>query len=400
MQPLYYNPTSIPSNYVGTNPITSYSVATTHQMNPTFYNPNLYNSFTFNSILDQSQVTLSTFLGENSLSNFTPGAVSSSLLGGNIDPLNTSFSYLTVSFYSTLAGTLTQYSTYLTIYATDVTMQSVVFSYRFGTQLQTLYFSDQASTNYTLTYQNVFNEAIEGYSVAVETFYQPSPSSPWQLLGDTVTQTLQTVLLSSMQSGLSNSVVGSGTTFSGAGYFTGSSTFVNMLGSNVYTGLLITTNSVIIYNNEQVSTYYSESLSYQINISNLTAALNSVSGTSYNALGSGIITVTTFSWVWTSLPGTGWTGSQVTEYPGFTYTYNTYVNSYLSNNYGDTYIITNSSEAVTQVQSLITVQNNNLSNAQTFLNNAVTTLQSQVSLAGQIISSLASATQSIISNIS
>lgn len=397
MHPLYYNPTSIPSNYVGTNPIASYSVATTHQMQPSYYNPNLYNSFTFNSILNQSQVTYSTYLGGSSLFSTNSLSGPTNTLGGNTDPVNPSFSYLTVQFFSTLQASSTQFSTYLTIYATDVTMQSVTFSYRFGTQLQTLYFSDQASTDYTLTYENVFLETIEAFSIAVETFYQPSPSSPWQLIGDTVTQS-GSLVLGSMQSGLPNAIVGSSTSYlSNAGYFTASSTFVNMLGSDVYTGLLVTTNSVIIYNNEQVSTYYSESLSYQINIANLTAALNSVSGTSYSALGSGIITVTNFSWAWTSLPGTGWTGSQVTNYPG--YSYQTYVNSYLSNTYSGT-IITNSSEAVTQVQSLITVENNDLSNAQTFLNNAVTTLQSQVSLAGQIIGSLASATQSIISNMS
>ena len=42
---------------------------------------------------------------------------------------------------------------------------------------------------------------------------------------------------------------------------------------------------------------------------------------------------------------------------------------------------------------------NNLSNAQTFLNNAVTTLQSQVSLAGQIITALASGMETLINNI-
>jgi hypothetical protein len=170
-----------------------------------------------------------------------------------------------------------------------------------------------------------------------------------------------------------------------------------MLGTNVYTGLLVTTNSVIIYNNEQVSTYYSQSLSYQINIDNLTAALNSVSGTGNgSAGGNGIISVTTFSWAWTSLPGTGWTGSQVTNFNN--YTFQTSVNDYLYYTYNGTYI-TQSSDAVSQVNSLITVQNNYLSNAQTFLNNAVTTLQSQVSLAGEIIGSLASAAQAIITNM-
>ena len=177
----------------------------------------------------------------------------------------------------------------------------------------------------------------------------------------------------------------------------GSSSFVNIMGSNVYTGLIDTTNSIIIYQNEQVSSYYSQSLSYQVNIANLTAALNSVSADSkVQESGSGTITVTNFSWTWEST-AQGWTGSQNTTFVGYL-SNGVIVNFYLSVTYGGT-TITNSSLAVTQVQSLITVQNNDLANAQTFMNNAVTTLQSQVSLAGQIIGTLSSIMQSIISNI-
>ena len=260
-----------------------------------------------------------------------------------------------------------------------------------------MYFSDQASTSYTLTYENVFTQIATYSGVNVETLYQATPSSPWQVIGYNSLES-STNFMSSGRTGLQNKIIGenvySETT---GGYFTASSVFVNMLGTNVYTGLLVTTNSVIIYNNEQVSTYYSQSLSYQINIDNLTAALNSVSGTvNGSAYGSGIISVTTFSWAWTSLPGTGWTGSQVTNFGN--YTFQTAVNSYLYYTYNGSYI-SQSSDAITQVQSLITVQNNYLSNAQTFLNNAVTTLQSQVSLAGEIIGSLASATQAIITNM-
>ncbi len=397
MKPLYYNPSSIPSNYTGTNPITTYSVATVHQMQPAYYNPNLYNKFTFNSMMNLSQVTNSTSLGTSYTTDTTLiGPSYSNIIGGNVDPLNTSFSYQTIQFYSTVAAVSTQFSTYLTIYATDVTMESVTFNYRFGTELQTLYFSDNSSTSYTLTYENIFVQTVAYSGVVVETFYQASPNSPWQEIGDTPVTT-STNVFASYQTGVPNSIYGEQiTTSPTAGYFTASSTFVNMLGSNIYTGLLVTTNSVIIYNNEQVSTYYSQSLSYQINIDNLTAALNSVTTTKYgSAVGSGIITVTTFSWAWFSEPGTGWTGSQYTLGPN--YTFQTAVNSYLFNTYQ--VVITSSVDAVTQIQSLLTVQNNNLSNSQTFLNNAVTTLQSQVSLAGQIIGSLASANQAIITNI-
>lgn len=396
MQPSYYNPNYIPSNYTGTNPLTSYSMAT-HQMQPAYYNPNVYNSFTFNTVANESQVTLSKYIGGIDYDNYQTSGAHATVLGGNADTLNTSFSYQTIAFYSTISGASTQFSTYLTIYATDVFIQSVTFNYRFGTELQTLYFSDQASTSYTLTYENVFTQIATYSGVNIETLYQATPSSPWQVVGYNSLES-STNFMSSGRTGLQNKIIGenvySETT---GGYFTGSSVFVNMLGTNVYTGLLITTNSVIIYNNEQVSTYYSQSLSYQINVDNLTAALNSVSGTTNGSgAGSGIISVTTFSWAWTSLPGTGWTGSQVTNFDN--YTFQTAVNSYLYYTYNGS-VVTNSSTAVDQVNSLITVQNNYLSNAQTFLNNAVTTLQSQVSLAGEIIGSLASATQAIITNM-
>lgn len=388
MEPLYYNPTSIPSNYVGTNPITSYSIATTHQMQPSYFNPNIYNSFTFNS-LTVPNITQSIYLGSNLVEDLSTTGVYDSFLGDSYDGF---YYYFTYQFYSTVNTLFTQFSTYLTIYATDVIKESVTFNYRFGTELQTLYFSDQSSTSYTLTYENVFSEGTFYNGTIVYTY-----DTDFSFQGETVVS-LTSTTESSGRIGYANSIFDSSTIQdSGGGYFTGSSTFVNMLGSNVYTGLLITTNSVIIYNNEQVSTYYSQSLSYQINIDNLTAALNSVSNTGNGSgAGSGIITVTTFSWAWQSLPGTGWTGSQLTDFPN--YSFSTYVNSYLYNTYNSS-IITNSSTAVQDIQSIITVQNNYLSNSQTFLNNAVTTLQSQVSLAGQIIGSLASATQSIITNM-
>ncbi|MCF7729836.1 MAG: hypothetical protein K9M81_05660 [Chthoniobacterales bacterium] len=357
-------------------------------MQPSYFNPNIYNSFTFNS-LTVPNITQSIYLGSNLVEDLSTTGVYDSFLGDSYDGF---YYYFTYQFYSTVNTLFTQFSTYLTIYATDVIEESVTFNYRFGTELQTLYFSDQSSTSYTLTYENVFSEGTFYNGTIVYTY-----DTDFSFQGETVVS-LTSTTESSGRIGYANSIFDSSTIQdSGGGYFTGSSTFVNMLGSNVYTGLLITTNSVIIYNNEQVSTYYSQSLSYQINIDNLTAALNSVSNTGNGSgAGSGIITVTTFSWAWQSLPGTGWTGSQLTDFPN--YSFSTYVNSYLYNTYNSS-IITNSSTAVQDIQSIITVQNNYLSNSQTFLNNAVTTLQSQVSLAGQIIGSLASATQSIITNM-
>ena len=136
-------------------------------------------------------------------------------------------------------------------------------------------------------------------------------------------------------------------------------------------------------------------ISYQINIINLTAALNSVSQGNPGNEGNGTITVTFFSWFWETSP-TGWTGSQFTDFP--TYTYEQTVNSYLYFTYGGT-IIYGTDVAVNQVQALLSVQNNNLANSQTFLNNAVSTLQSQVSLAGQIITALASGMETLINDI-
>lgn len=391
MEPLFFNPINIPSNYTGTNPLTNYNIAT-HQMFPSYFNPNLYNSFTF-SFYPQSQVTYSSTIGTGSSTPTSSNEGSgTTALGGAQDGV---YSYLTVNFFSTLVWYSTQFSTYLGIFATDVQMQSVTFSYRFGTELQTLYFSENALTSYTFTYENVFLQTFEYLSVAVETFYSPTGGPDWTLIGTTGTEPTQSIELGSIRNSYSTTIPLTYTVNS-ATFFTASSMFVNMLGSNVYTGLLVTTNSIIIYNNEQVSSYYSQSLSYQVNIANLTAALNNVSGDGLDAQGSGTITVTTFSWSWTSLAGTGWTGSQVTSFAS--YLYSTTVNSYLSVNYGGS-TITNSSVAVTQIQQLITVQNNDLANAQTFLNNAVTTLQSQVSLAGQIIGSLASAMQGIITNM-
>ncbi|MEI6531902.1 MAG: hypothetical protein WCN87_03680, partial [Chlamydiota bacterium] len=234
------------------------------------------------------------------------------------------------------------------------------------------------------------------YSYIVATWFNTQLLYPeWVYMGDNPITGLSSYVTGS---GLFfESVVSSTHSYHAGTTILGSSSFVNIMGSNVYTGLIDTTNSIIIYQNEQVSSYFSQSLSYQVNIANLTAALNSVSSGSGNQeSGNGDITVTNFSWTWESTTQ-GWTGSQNTTFNGYL-SNAVVVNVYLSVNYGGT-VITNSSIAVTQVQSLITVQNNDLANSQTFMNNAVTTLQSQVSLAGQIIGTLSSIMQSIISNI-
>ena len=178
----------------------------------------------------------------------------------------------------------------------------------------------------------------------------------------------------------------------------GSSTFAQVLGgSNVYTQLFIAVQSIIWYDNAEVSSYYSESLSYQVNVVNLTAALDSVSNTSdtQNALGQGLMTATTFAWSWELTQG-GWTGAQLT---GPEYLTVESVNSYLEVNWGDTYTITNSTAGGIQIQNMITVETNDLETAQTYLDNSSTSLESQISLAGTIINSLQQTTFSIIRNI-
>ena len=287
-----------------------------------------------------------------------------------------------VENYSTQVIYFSQFSTFYSTYAASYQLDPVVFSIRFGTEFQDLYASTAYASNIVNTYENLYTEQIYWYDI--QTFINFSPyGSPIDLAS------------SILGSGLYSSFIANSNimTLQPGLTLVGSSTFVNMLGSNVYSALLDTTNSVIIYQNEQISSYYSQSLSYQINIMNLTAALNSVAGA--DNTGTGLITVTYFSWIWESTPN-GWTGSQYTNFP--TYTYEQTVNSYLYFTYGGT-VIYGSDVAVTQVQDLLSLQNNNLANAQTFLNNAVTTLQSQVSLAGQIITALASGMETLINNI-
>ncbi|MBM3857156.1 MAG: hypothetical protein FJ390_04250 [Verrucomicrobia bacterium] len=281
--------------------------------------------------------------------------------------------------YSTQILYFSQFSTFYSTYAASYQIDPVTFSIRFGTEFQNLYASTAYATNITNTYENLYTEQIYWYNI--QTGFGDTKDTTYTILGSGLsTSFIYQSQLQTLQPGLT---------------LVGSSTFVNMLGSNVYSALLDTTNSVIIYQNEQISSYYSQSLSYQINIINLTAALNSVSQGNPGNEGNGTITVTYFSWQWETSPN-GWTGSQLTHFNN--YTYEQTVNSYLYFTYGGT-IIYGTDVAVNQVQALLSIQNNNLANSQTFLNNAVSTLQSQVSLAGQIITALASGMETLINNI-
>ena len=376
MKPLYFNPLDSSGNFIGTNPLepngpTGIPIRTTLVTisgNLSCYDPSLYQSYTFfsypfapYSYNGPTTYFKSTLIGSNVIvDNQITGDGKSNLPIGE-------------EYYSTQIFFSSQFSTFFSTYAASYQIDPVTFSVRFGTELQTLYGSTSMATNVIAVYENIYTEQVFWYNVNGNTWSS--------LLGSGLYESLvvHTTLLP-QQDGLT---------------VLGSSTFVNMLGSNVYSALLDTTNSVIIYQNEQISSYYSQSLSYQINIVNLTAALNSVSGNNPDNQGRGIITVTVFSWHWETSPN-GWTGSQVTAFDG--YTYEETVNSYLYYTYGGT-VIYGSAVAVTQVQALLSVQNNNLANSQTFLNNAVTTLQSQVSLAGQIITSLASGMETLINNI-
>ena len=383
MEPLYFNPLDYTGNFIGTNPLepngpTGIPVRTTLVTisgNLSCYDPSLYQSYTFfsypfapYSYNGPTTYFKSTLIGSNVLVfQSTKGASQTTVFDLVVENFSTQI------FYSY------QFSTFFSTYAASYQIDPVTFSVRFGTELQTLYGSTSLATNIIATYENLYTEQIYWYNM--QTFgYDPKDTTSSLLGSGLYTSFLVSTIPLPQPNGLT---------------VLGSSTFVNMLGSNVYSALLDTTNSVIIYQNEQISSYYSQSLSYQINIINLAAALNSVSGKSPDNKGEGTITVTFFSWHWETTPN-GWTGSQVTGFDG--YTYEEIVNSYLYYTYGGT-VIYGTYGATTQVQALISIQNNNLSNAQTFLNNAVTTLQSQVSLAGQIITALASGMETLINNI-
>lgn len=396
MQPLYFNPLSnSDSNFIGTNPLkpTGVPVKTTVvslslPYPVSCFDPSLYEPYTFFSYpFPPFSYAPTTFF-------------KSTLLGSDVvyytaEPTPTHQStvqnfgdYWIVENYSTQVIYFSQFSTFYSTCASFYEITPVVFSIRFGTEVKPLFASTANATNFISVYENIYTEEIYWYNIQtiIKGALGPIPYPP------------QDTWSSLLGSGLYASFVQSDPLPQPDGMtFLGSSSFVNMLGSNVYSALLDTTNSVIIYQNEQISTYYSQSLSYQINIINLTAALNSVSGDSPDNAGNGIITVTLFSWAWESTVN-GWTGSQVTTFDG--YTYEQTVNSYLYFTYGGTIIYgTGENLPTTIVQSLLSIQNNNLANAQTFLNNAVTTLQSQVSLAGQIITALASGMETLINNI-
>ena len=384
MQPLYFNPLDNTTNFIGTNPLTPTSVPIKTSFYP-YFNPSLYQSFTFYTLPVQT-FRSSILLGTSYYGNFPSAQLYVWSLGAMTQG-NSNTWVSTVWCYSLPMSTRYYFSTFETVYAKYFQIQPVTYSVRFGTQLQPIIASSAGAVNTFNTYRYTITHSFIYYSYLYYTYHDG------QLFNEEITglmsQNRQTYLVG--DDTISNPFDQANGTV-----YIGSSSFVNMMGSNVYTGLIDSTNSIIIYQNEQVSSYYSQSLSYQVNIANLTTALNSVSTSGDGQEnGQGKITVTTFSWNWESTPQ-GWTGSKLTVFKNYLSTQ--IVNNYLSNNYGGI-IITNSSIAVTQVQSLITVQNNDLANSQTFMNNAVTTLQSQVSLAGQIIGTLSSIMQSIISNM-
>lgn len=394
MQPLYFNPLDNTTNFIGTNPLATTGVPIKTSIYP-YFNPSIYQSFTFYSFPVQTFASTE-LLGTSPRFGFQsvpiPG-LNSFVIGGTII-LPGLVSLSTMQFYSLLDVISTQYSTFETFYASYYKLQPVTYSVRFGTELQPITASTNGAIDTQNTYECYESQQYVYYSYVVLTWLMNGETGSWYVDNSNPISSLQ-IYASQVNIFSTQLVASEEETLPSGTFYVGSSSFVNIMGSNVYTGLIDTTNSVIIYQNEQVSSYYSQSLSYQVNIANLTAALNSVSGTGIDAQGGGLITTTTFSWVWEST-SQGWTGSQLTTFSGYIGT--TQVNYYLSLTYGVTPPL-NSTIAVTQVQSLITVQNNNLANSQTFMNNAVTTLQSQVSLAGQIIGTLSSIMQSIISNI-
>ncbi|MBX9577283.1 MAG: hypothetical protein K2W97_02265 [Chthoniobacterales bacterium] len=390
MQPLYFNPLDN-TNFIGTNPLATTGVPIKTSIYP-YFNPSIYQSFTFYSFPVQTLYTTNLIFATTTREYSVPvGGLKSVHVGKEEDGL---YIYSTLEFYSLLDVISTQFSTFETFYASYLHIEPITYSVRFGTELRPVIARTDGAIDTWNTYEFCFSQQFFYYSYIVQTWYDITGADTWLYEGSNAISGLQSYIAES-GTFFATQVTNSHHRPTGL-TFLGSSSFVNIMGSNVYTGLIDTTNSIIIYQNEQVSSYYSQSLSYQVNIANLTAALNSVSqNSSADETGSGTITVTNFSWTWEST-AQGWTGSQNTTFNGYLSVQT--VNFYLSVTYGGT-VITNSSIAVTQVQSLITVQNNDLANAQTFMNNAVTTLQSQVSLAGQIIGTLSSIMQSIISNI-
>lgn len=393
MEPLYFNPLDSSGNFIGTNPLqptgipvrtTVVSLGNAVPYGMSCFNPSLYEPYTFFTYpfppysYAPTTYLQSTLLGSNVVENsIVTGQHSSTVYHVPDYP-----DLVLVENYSTQIFFSTQFSTFYSTYAASYQIDPVTFSVRFGTEVQVLYGSTSFATNVIATYENVYTQEIYWY--ALQTVIDGMPYGPSYDLTSSL-----------LGSGLYTSFIAQSNLLpQESGIFpVGSSTFVNMLGSNVYSALLDSTNSVIIYQNEQISSYYSQSLSYQVNIINLTAALNSVAGPDND--GNGVITVTYFSWQWESTPN-GWTGSQITPI----YTYQETVNSYLYFTYGGTIIYgTGDGLPTTIVQSLLAVENNNLANAQTFLNNAVSTLQSQVSLAGQIITALASGMETLINNM-
>ena len=391
MQPLYFNPLDNTGNFIGTNPLRTTGVPIKTTIYP-YFNPSIYQSFTFYSFPVQTLYTTA-LIGTATLDEHSVpvGGLQSVVTGGFNDGF---IAYSTMEFYSLLAVISTEFSTFETFYASYLHIDPITYNVRFGTELRPVIASTAGAIDTWNTYEYCLSQQFFYYSYIVATWLF-GEFEVWIYSGDTQIPGLSSYVA---ESGVFFENVVSSTQRHLPGHtILGSSSFVNIMGSNVYTGLIDTTNSIIVYQNEQVSSYYSQSLSYQVNIANLTAALNSVSsGSGSQESGNGTITVTNFSWTWETTTQ-GWTGSQNTTFNGYLST-GVVVNFYLSVTYGGT-VITNSSIAVTQVQSLITVQNNDLANSQTFMNNAVTTLQSQVSLAGQIIGTLSSIMQSIISNI-
>lgn len=387
MQPLYFNPLSGDTNFVGTNPLRTTGVPIKTTLYP-YFNPSIYQSFTFSTFPIQTYYTSHLVFAEprRYAGLITETGLSFSTTGIIIDD---NIAYETIECYSVVARYWTQHSTFETFYASYFKLRPVTYSVRFGTELSPLIADYDGGTDYFYTYNVKYSTQFFFYSYVIVATYN-GHNQETLLLSTLASEVLQSGYAGQSTIGSNLYSVTPGSTY------VGSSSFVNIMGSNVFTGLIDTTNSIIIYQNEQVSSYYSQSLSYQVNIANLTAALNSVSGSGSDAAGNGYITVTNFSWAWETT-AQGWTGSQLTNFTGYLSS-NVQVNVYLSVTYGGT-VITNSTVAVTQVQSLITVQNNDLANSQTFMNNAVTTLQSQVSLAGQIIGTLSSIMQSIINNI-
>lgn len=152
---------------------------------------------------------------------------------------------------------------------------------------------------------------------------------------------------------------------------------------------------------QQVNSYYATAQLYQQNITNLTSALTDINGGDY------VGTSNPFNWytgfITPPLPASGTLPPGVNQTFQTAFWSNTNVATMLSSLFGATLNTSGNTTIELQVNgqtvnALISTQQNYLSNEQTFLNSAVNSIQSEISLVGQILNSITQTISEVISN--